>query len=347
MTGPGRARRTFVAGIAVGLVLMGRRPAAGQSPGPPPAAPTPGPTPGGPRVWRIGYLTPSAVSPRGIMPDMRQKLRELGYVEGRDLKFEIRSANEDFERLPDLAADLVRSGVDLIVAVSSPAIRAAENATTSIPIVMVSGTDPVAGLFVASLAHPEGNVTGVTTYVPELAAKRLDALRECLPGLKRVAVLANLRNPSSAAEVKEIDTAARAITVETYVADARLPEQYPVAFETIARGGWQALVVTADPVLSSNRERILQLAARHRLPAMYEWREIVEAGGLLSYGLSMADVNARLAAYVDKILRGAKPADLPVERPSRFELAVNLKTAEALGLKIPPAVLSRAERVVK
>jgi putative ABC transport system substrate-binding protein len=165
--------------------------------------------------------------------------------------------------------------VDLIVAVSSPAIRAAENATTSIPIVMVSGTDPVAGLFVASLARPEGNVTGVTTYVPELAAKRLEALRECLPGLKRVAVLANLRNPSSAVEVKEIDTAARAISIETYVADARLPEQYPVAFETIARGGWQALVVTADPVLSSNRERVLALAARHRLPTIYEWREIV------------------------------------------------------------------------
>jgi len=344
MTVPGSARRTFVAGIAAGLVLMGRRPAAGQSP----AAPAPpAAAPGSPRAWRVGVLTPSAVSPRGIMPDMRQKLRELGYVEGRDLRFEVRSANEDFERLPDLAADLVRSGVDLIVAVSSPAIRAAENATTSIPIVMVSGTDPVAGLFVASLAHPEGNVTGVTTYVPELAAKRLDALRECLPGLKRVAVLANLRNPSSAAEVKEIDTAARAITVETYVSDARLPEQYPVAFETIARGGWQALVVTADPVLSSNRERILQLAARHRLPTIYEWREIVEAGGLMSYGPSLADVNGRVAVYVDKILKGANPGSLPVERPTKFELALNLKTAASLGLKLPAAMVARAERVVR
>ena len=344
MTGPGKARRTFVTGIAAGLVLMGRRPAVGQS-SPPPAPPAA--APGTPRVWRIGFLTPSAVSPRGIMPDMRQRLREMGYVEGRDLKFEIRSANEDFERLPDLAADLVRSGVDLIVAVSSPAIRAAENATTAIPIVMVSGTDPVAGLFVASLGHPEGNVTGVTTYVPELAGKRLEALREVLPGLKRVAVLANLRNPSSAAEVKEIDTSARAISIETYVADARLPEQYPVAFGTIARGGWQALVVTADPVLSSNRERILQLAARHRLPTIYEWREIVEAGGLMSYGPSLADVNGRVAGYVDKILKGANPGSLPVERPTKFELAVNLKTAASLGLKFPAAMVARAERVVR
>ena len=338
MTGPGRARRTFVAGIATGLVLMGRRPLAAQTPA---LAPAP------PRVWRIGYLTPSAVSSRGIMPDMRQKLRELGHVEGRDLRFEIRSANENFERLPDLAADLVRSGVDLIVAVSSPAIRAAENATSTIPIVMVSGTDPVAGLFVASLARPDGNVTGVTTYVPELPGKRLEVLRECLPGLKRVAVLANLRNPASAAEVKEIDGAARTTSIETYVADARLPEQYPEAFEAIARGGWQALVVTADPVLSSNRDRILQLAARHRLPAIYEWREIVEAGGLMSFGPSLADVNGRVGVYIDKILKGANPGSLPVERPTKFELAVNLKTAATLGLKFPAAMVARAERVVR
>jgi putative ABC transport system substrate-binding protein len=342
MTGPGRARRTFVAGMATGLVLMGRRPLGAQTP-----TPTPTLAPAAPRVRRIGYLTPSAVSPRGIMPDMRQKLRELGYVEGRDLRFEVRSANENFERLPDLAADLVRSRVDLIVAVSSPAIRAAENATSTIPIVMVSGTDPVAGLFVASLDRPDGNVTGVTTYVPELPGKRLEVLRECVPGLKRVAVLANLRNPASAAEVKEIDSAARLASIETYVSDARLPEQYPEAFETIARGGWQALVVTADPVLSSNRERILHLAARHRLPAIYEWREIVEAGGLMSYGPSLADINSRVGVYIDKILKGANPASLPVERPTKFELAVNLKTAATLGLKVPAGMVARAERVVR
>jgi putative ABC transport system substrate-binding protein len=337
MIGPGSARRTFVAGLA-GLVVMRHRPLGAQTPT---LAPAPA------RVRRIGYLTPSAVSPRGIMPDMRQKLRELGYVEGRDLRFEVRSANENFERLPDLAADLVRSGVDLIVAVSSPAIRAAENATSTIPIVMVSGTDPVAGLFVASLARPDGNVTGVTTYVPELPGKRLEVLRECLPGLKRVAVLANLRNPSSAAEVKEIDGAARPAAIETYVADARLPEQYPEAFETIARGGWQALVVTADPVLSSNRDRILHLAARHRLPAIYEWREIVEAGGLMSYGPSLADINGRVGVYIDKILKGSDPGSLPVERPTKFELAVNLKTAARLGLTFPAALVARAERVIR
>ncbi len=325
-------RRAFVATLAVGALFLPRAASAQQPAG---------------RVPRVGYLTPSSLSARGGMIELRQRLRDLGYVEGRDVRFEIRSANEDFERLPDLAADLVRSGVDLIVAVSSPAIRAAENATSTIPIVMVSGTDPVAGLFVASLARPESNVTGVTTYLPELAGKRLETLRECLPGLRRVAVLANLRNPSSAAEAKETESAARSMALEIHVADARLPEQYPEAFASIARGGARALFVTADPILSSNRERILQLAATHRLPAMYEWPEIVEAGGLLSYGPSLADVNTRVAAYVDKILKGAKPADLPVERPTRFELAVNLKTAAALGITIPSAMVGRAGRVIR
>jgi putative ABC transport system substrate-binding protein len=340
MTGHGTDRRAFVASLAAAM-LLGRRAAFAQSPAPPPS-----PTLSA-RVRRIGFLTPSAVSPRGIMPDMRQKLRELGYVEGRDVQFVIRSANEDFERLPDLAADLVRSGVELIIAVSSPAIRAAENATSTIPIVMVSGTDPVAGLFVASLARPDGNVTGLTTYVPELAGKRLEVLRECVPGLRRVAILANLRNPSSGTEVKEMEAAARAISIELHVADARLPERYPDAFAVITRGGWQALVVTADPVLGSHRDRIVHLAARHRVPAMYEWKEIVEAGGLVSYGPSLADVNGRVAVYVDKILKGANPASLPVERPTRFELAVNLKTAAGLGLTIPASLVARADRVVK
>jgi putative ABC transport system substrate-binding protein len=330
-SGAAADRRAFVATLAAGVLLRPR------------AAPA---QPAG-RVARVGYLTPSSVSARGGMIELRQRLRDLGYVEGRDVRFEIRGANEDFERLPDLAADLVRSGVDLIVAVSSPAIRAAENATSTIPIVMVSGTDPVAGLFVVSLARPGSNVTGVTTYLPELAGKRLEVLRECLPGLRRVAVLANLRNPSSAAEARETEVVGKTMALEIHVADARLPEQYPEAFATVTRGGARALFVTADPILSSNRERILQLAASHRLPAMYEWPEIVEAGGLLSYGPSLADVNTRVAAYVDKILKGAKPADLPVERPTRFELAVNLKTAAALGITIPSAMVGRAGRVIR
>ena len=330
-SGAAADRRAFVATLAAGVLLRPR------------AAPA---QPAG-RVARVGYLTPSSVSARGGMIELRQRLRDLGYVEGRDVRFEIRGANEDFERLPDLAADLVRSGVDLIVAVSSPAIRAAENATSTIPIVMVSGTDPVAGLFVVSLARPGSNVTGVTTYLPELAGKRLEVLRECLPGLRRVAVLANLRNPSSAAEARETEVAAKTMALEIHVADARLPEQYPDAFATVTRGGAGALFVTADPILSSNRERIMQLAASHRLPAMYEWPEIVEAGGLLSYGPSLADVNTRVAAYVDKILKGAKPADLPVQRPTRFELAVNLKTAAALGITIPSSMVGRAGRVIR
>jgi putative ABC transport system substrate-binding protein len=327
-------RRTFVALLATAGLLL-RRPASAQ-PAAPPA-----------RLARVGFLTPSSVSPRGPMPELRQKLGELGYVEGRDIQFEVRAANEDFERLPDLAADLVRARVDLIIAVSSPAIRAAENATSTIPIVMVSGTDPVAGLFVASLARPEGNVTGVTTYSPEVAVKRLEILRECVPGLRRVAVLANLRNPSSAGEVKAMAAAARGLSLDIRAADARLPEHYPAAFAGIVKGGAGALFVTTDPVLSSNRERILQLAARHRLPAMYEWREIVEAGGLMSYGPSATEVAGRVAVYVDRILKGAAPSDLPVERPRRLELVVNLKTASALGLKIPPAVLDRADHVVR
>jgi putative tryptophan/tyrosine transport system substrate-binding protein len=324
-------RRAFVATLAAGALLLPRT-GASQPAG---------------RVVRIGYLTPSSVSARGGMVELRQRLRELGYVEGRNVHLEIRGANEDFERLPDLAADLVRSGVDLIVAVSSPAIRAAENATSTIPIVMVSGADPVAGLFVASLARPGSNVTGVTTYLPELAGKRLELLRECMPGLRRVAVLANLRNPSSAAEARETEAAGRAMALEIQVTDARLPEQYPDAFAGITRAGATAVFVTTDPILSSNRERIMQLAARHRLPAMYEWPEIVEAGGLLSYGPSLAEVNTRVAAYVDRILKGARPADMPVERPTRFELAVNLKTAAALGITIPSAVVSRAGRVIR
>jgi len=330
-SGAAADRRAFVATLAAGVLLRPR------------AAPA---QPAG-RVARVGYLTPSSVSARGGMIELRQRLRDLGYVEGRDVRFEIRGANEDFERLPDLAADLVRTGVDLIVAVSSPAIRAAENATSTIPIVMVSGTDPVAGLFVVSLARPGSNVTGVTTYLPELAGKRLEVLRECLPGLRRVAVLANLRNPSSAAEARETEVAAKTMALEIHVADARLPEQYPDAFATVTRGGAGALFVTADPILSSNRERIMQLAASHRLPAMYEWPEIVEAGGLLSYGPSLADVNSRVAAFVDRILKGAKPADLPVQRPTRFELAVNLKTAAALGITIPSAMVGRAGRVIR
>ena len=325
-------RRAFVTTLAAGALLLPRAA---------PAQPVAG------RVARVGYLTPSSVAARGGMVELRRHLRDLGYVEGRNIRFEIRGANEDFERLPDLAADLVRSGVDLIVAVSPPAIRAAENATSTIPIVMVSGTDPVVGLFVASLAHPGGNVTGVTTYLPELAGKRLEVLRECVPGLRRVAVLANLRNPSSAAEARETEAAARTMALEIQVADARLPEQYPDAFASMTRSGAHAVFVTADPVLSSNRERIMQLAASHRLPAMYEWPEIVEAGGLLSYGPTLAEINTRVAAYVDKILKGAKPADLPVERPTRFELAVNLKTAAALGITIPPAVVARAGRVIR
>src|SRR5262245_4668136 len=324
-------RRSFVAAMATGMLMFGR-PAAAQGPA---------------RTWRIGFLTPFTISPRGIMPEMRQRLRELGYVEGRDVRFEIRSANEDFERLPDLAADLVRSGVDLIIAVSSPAIRAAENATSTIPIVMLSGTDPVAGLFVSSLAKPDGNVTGVSTYVPELIGRRLDLLRECVPGLRRVAVLANLRNPASSGEVRELEATAKGKSIDLQVVDARLPEQYPVAFESSLRGGAQAMVVTSDAVLSSNRDRIVQLAAQHRVPAMYDWKEIVESGGFMSYGPSLAEVNGRVASYVDRILKGANPGALPVERPSKFELALNLKTAGTLGLKIPPAVIARADRVVR
>ena len=330
-SGSGPDRRAFVATLAAGPLLA--RWASAQ-----PAS----------RSARVGYLTPSSLTPRGLLPELRQRLRDLGYVEGRNLQFEIRPANEDFERLPELAADLVRAKVDVIIAVSSPAIRAAELATSTIPIVMAfSGTDPVASLFVSSLARPEGNVTGLTTYAPEMAGKRLEVFRECVPGLRRVAVLANFRNPSSAAEVRETEAAARTMALEIHVADARLPEQYAEAFAGMVRGGAGAVFVTADPVLSSNRERVLQLAARHRLPAMYQWRDIVEAGGLMSYGPSLGELAGRVAVYVDRLLKGARPDDLPVERASRFELAVNLRTAAALGMTIPASVLGRADRVIR
>ncbi|HYB70388.1 MAG TPA: ABC transporter substrate-binding protein [Candidatus Bathyarchaeia archaeon] len=330
-------RRIFMASLAAGVASLGvdsllLRPAGAQTPA---------------RIARVGFLTPSTVSPRGVMPEMRQRLREMGYVEGRDIKFEVRAANDDFERLSDLATDLVESGVDMIIAISSPAIRAAELATSTLPIVMVSGTDPVESLFVASLSHPDGNVTGVTTHIPELAARRLEVLRECIPNLHRVAVLANLRNPGSAADVKATEAAARTMSLDVQVADARLPEQYPAAFDGFVKSRARALMVTIDPVLSSNRDRIVQLAARHRLPAMYEWEQIVDSGGFISYGPSPAEINGLVAVFVDKILKGANPADLPVQRPTRLQLSLNLNTAKSLGVKVPQTVLDRADRVLK
>ena len=277
----------------------------------------------------------------------RQRLRELGYVDGQNIAFEVRSAEGRAERLPDLAADLVRLKVDVIVAGGTPAPLAAKRATTAIPIVMASAGDPVGSGLVASLARPGGNVTGLSLLVPELGGKRLQLLKEVVPGVSRVAVLWNAANPYPVLVWRQTEAAARALGVHLQSLDVRGPDDLEGAFAAATRGRAGALITVEDPLTFGQRKRIVDFAARARLPAMYGFREFVDAGGLMSYAASLADLSRRAATYVDKILKGAKPADLPVEQPTKFELVINLKTAKALGLTIPPSVLIRADQVIQ
>jgi len=277
----------------------------------------------------------------------RQGLRELGYVEGQNLIIESRYAEGSEERLPDLAAELVRLKVEVIVAGGSSTIRAAQHATRTIPIVMAGSYDPVGRGLVASLARPGGNTTGVSTLGAELPGKRLELLKETVPQSARVAVLANPAAGGYESVMHNLTGAAQALGLQLRIVELRRAEELDTAFATMTREGVDALIVVPDRALMDGlRGRTVDLAATHRLPAMYDGREYVAAGGLMSYGPSLLDMFQRAATYVDRILKGAKPADLPVAQPTKFELVINLKTAKALGLTVPPSLLFQANEVI-
>jgi ABC-type uncharacterized transport system substrate-binding protein len=300
------------------------------------------------KVFRIGVLSPNAVEPTTpSIAALRQALRGLGYVEGKNVALELRSADGRRERLPALAAELVGLKVDVILAGSNPAIAAAQKATTAIPIVMATATDPVAVGFVTSLSRPEGNITGLTVQTPDIAGKRLQLLKEVVPNLSRVAVLWDPGYPGNRLQVNEAQAAARTLGVQLHLVEVRSPGQLDGAFAAMASDGAGAAFIAGSEMLIAHRGRIAELAAKRRLPTTCPLREWVEAGCLIGYGTSISEQFRRAAYFVDRILKGTKPADLPVEQPTKFELVINLKTAKALGLTIPPSLLQRADEVIQ
>jgi ABC-type uncharacterized transport system substrate-binding protein len=298
------------------------------------------------RVYRVGYLSTGALPPEAFL----QGLRDLGYVEGRNVVIDYRSAEGKPERLPALAAELVALKVDVIVAPNTPAALAAKQATRTLPIVFIGVGEPVTSGIVTSLARPGGNVTGLSIVSPELVGKWLELLKQAVPGVSRVAAL---WQPGAMDERTEKDmfkgaeVAARALGVRLHFVEARGPEDFDRAFSDMTRARAGALTVRPAPMFVSERRRLVDLAAKNRLPTVYPWREFVEAGGLMAYGPNLADLFRRGATYVDKILKGTKPGDLPVEQPPKFDLVINLKTAKALGLQIPQSLLQRADQVIE
>src|SRR5713226_3652721 len=298
-----------------------------------------------PRIGFLGSLSPSAISAR--IEAFRQGLRELGYVEGKNIVIEWRYAGGNTERLPDLAADLVRLKVDVIVTGGPSVNRFAKEATATIPIVLAFDNDPVGNGFAASLARPGGNITGLSTHYPEISGKQLELLREIVPNLSRVAVLGNATQPGSPQALREINVAADAFGVQLQYLEVRGPKDIETAFRAASKGRADAVLVLASQIVTSHAKQFAEMAAKSRLPAIYWSSEFVEAGGLMAYSVSITDLFRRAAVYVDKILRGAKPADLPVEQPTKFEFVINLKAAKQIGLTIPPNVLVRADKVIK
>jgi putative ABC transport system substrate-binding protein len=301
------------------------------------------------KVYRIGYLsTPNRDSVKNGLDAFLRKLRELGWVEGQNLIIEYRWAEGKVDRLPGLAVELVRLKVDLIVAPAGSAALAAKNATSNIPIVMIFPADPVEMGLVASLGRPGGNITGTTyTAGPEIFGKQLQILKETIPRASRVSVLWNPADLSFVTQGKEVEAAARSLRIRLQHVEARGPEEFDTAFAAMARERAEALLVSGSSTFLPHRTRIAELAVKGRLPTMCNFREFVEAGALMAYAINMPDFVGHAAVYVDKILKGAKPADLPVEQPTKFELVINLKTAKALGLKIPQPVLTRADAVIQ
>jgi putative ABC transport system substrate-binding protein len=301
------------------------------------------------KVYRIGVLysgTAASGAASGNLEAFRHGLRALGYVEGQNISLAWRTAEGQVDRLPALAAELVGLPVDVLVAAGgTPVALAAQRATTTIPIVMTNVGDPVQTGLVASLARPGGNITGLSSMSPDITGKRLELLKEVVPALSRVAVLWNPANPSATLQLQELQAAARALQLQVQALEVHGPDAFEPAFSA-ARGAG-AVVVLGDPELTRHRTQITALTQGNRLPGMYVFREFVEAGGLMSYGVSLSDLWRRAASYVDKILQGATPAELPVEQPTKFELVINLKTAKALGMTLPPSVLLLADEVIQ
>jgi len=299
------------------------------------------------KIPRIGFLGNSTAElEANLVGPFRDGLRALGYEEGRNIAIEYRWAEGKYERFPAPIAELIALNVQVIVTAGTPASLAVKNATRTVPLVMVAVGDPVATGLVASLARPGGNVTGLSVLTPDLAGKRLELLREVVPGLRRLAFLGNIGNPITALEMSEVRTATRTLGLDLVTLEIRRSEDIVPVFETL-KSDAQALYVAGDPLVLANRVRINTLALVARLPAFYNERAYVEAGGLMSYGVNWPDLFRRTAELVDKILRGAKPADLPVEQPTKFDLVINLTTAKALGLEAPPSLLARADEVIE
>jgi len=323
-------RRTFIGGIAGGLIAVPPI-ARAQQMG---------------KTYRIGILEAiPAVQNTANLDALRRGLRELNYVEGRNLVIEYRSADGRAERFPELAAELVRLKVDLIVTRGTPAARAAKNATEAIPVLMATMGDP--RVLVASFARPGGNITGVTTFSTELTGKRVELLKELVPNLSRVGLLHNMGNPAVPPEWEETKMAAGSLGLQAELLDVRDEGELRRAFDLAVRKHIDALVIGADGLTQVHLRTIVDLVARNNLPAVYPAREFVEAGGLIAYAVNYPDLYFRFARYVDKIFKGAKPSELPVEQPTKFELVINLKTAKALGLTMPQSLLLRADEVIQ
>ena len=326
-------RRDFL--IAAGALLAAPRAAEAQQ---------------APKVPRIGYLGQNRATSPHLQEAFLQGLRDLGYAEGRNVVIEHRDAAGKLERLPALAAELVALKVDVIVATSTPQALAAKQATRAIPIVFASVADPVGSGLVSSHAQSGGNVTGLATLTQELVGKCLEQLKQVVPGVNRAGVLWHPGTRGERTEqvmLREAGVAARSLGVRLQFFESRGPEDFDKAFAEMTSAGAEALAVLSSTMLFNERRRLVDLAAKARLPAVYPWREAVDAGGLMSYGANIADLYRRTATYVDKILKGAKPGDLPVEQPTKFEVVINLKTAQQLGLTIPPSVLARADEVIQ
>jgi putative ABC transport system substrate-binding protein len=322
-------RRAFVAGL--GAVLAAPLAAEAQQAG---------------KAYRIGYLS-IASGPSSRTEALRQGLRELGYSEGKNITIEYRFAQDKAGRLRDLAAELVNLKVDLIVTGGPTATRAAQQATRTLPVVMAWGGDPIAARFVASLARPGGNITGLTSMATELGSKRLGLLKEAVPHMSRVAVLWNPNHSEASASFRETEVATRALGLSLESIEVRGTADLEGAFRRAVTRHADALTVLLDPITLFHEAQVVELAARNRIPAIFYERRFATAGGLMAYGPQDDDLHRRAATYVDKILKGARPAELPIEQPTKFELAVNLKTAKALGLTIPPSLLLRADQVIE